>query len=403
MSGDNAADGKHMMNGNGTGDGASPVATATRSEVEPPELLPTPDLPDGRNAITAPPADSATEAVETAEASHGSTIAVVAAIIGNILVGIVKFIAAGISGSSAMVSEGIHSIVDSGNGMLVMLGMKRASKKANPEHPFGYGKELYFWTLVVAVMIFALGGGFSIYEGITHLMDAGHSAALGDPTLNYIVILVAAAIEGTSLFIAVRSFNAARGGIGPIRFIKEAKDPSLYTVVLEDSAAELGLVFAFLGVFLTHATGIPYFDGAASVLIGVLLCCVATVLLRETKGLLIGEGLKLSEINEIERIVEADKNVVECGRILTMFFGPSDLLVTIDATFKPECTRDDIASSIDSIERGIVARFPETGRIFIETESLRFTHEQAEQRDRIERARIEAGDVDLIGAEESAQ
>ena len=323
-------------------------------------------MPDGQDAR-----------VESGGEHGESPKAVIAAVLANIAIGIVKFIAAGISGSSAMISEGIHSIVDSGNGLLILYGMKRAERKPDLEHPFGYSQELYFWTLVVAVMIFALGGGFSMYEGISRILSITPETTLGDPTLNYVIIAISAAIEGVSLSVALREFNAARGDVSPLRFIREAKDPSLFTVVLEDSAAEIGLLLAFLGTLLGHLTGNPYFDGVASVLIGVLLACVAVILLRETKGLIIGEGFSAGELRKVARIVEADPNVRKCGRILSLYLGPHDLLVTIDVTFDEKADGDEIERSIDSIERSIVAAFPQTTRIFIEPEKLEFTEEGA--------------------------
>ena len=325
-------------------------------------------LPDGQDArIDLPDGEQ-----------HGeSPKAVIAAVLANIAIGIVKFVAAAISGSSAMLSEGIHSIVDSGNGLLILYGMKRASRKPDLAHPFGYSQELYFWTLVVAVMIFALGGGVSMYEGIHRIMEITPETQLGDPTLNYIIIAISAVIEAFSLSVALREFNKARGGTPPLQFIKEAKDPSLFTVVLEDSAAEIGLVLAFLGTLLGHLTGNAYFDGAASVLIGLLLACVAVILLRETKGLLIGEGLNPKELGEIEKIVEAGEHVTECGRILSLYLGPNDLLIAIDATFEPDIDRDEIDHSINAIERAIVRAFPQTTRIFIEPEDLRTTRRAA--------------------------
>lgn len=313
------------------------------------------------------------------EAKHESRGSVIAAIAANIAVGIVKLIAAAVSGSSAMISEGIHSIVDSGNGMLILLGQKKASRQPDLEHPFGYGHELYFWTLVVAVMIFALGGGLSMYEGISRIREIGPDTVLGDPTVNYIVIIAAMLIEGASLRVALKTFNKARGDVRPLAFIKQAKDPSLFTVVLEDSAAELGLLFALLGIFFSHLLNMPVFDGIASVLVGLLLVAVSALLLRETKGLLVGEGMRAPELREVEAIAEANPYVIECGRILTLYLGPNDLLLTMDVTFKKECTRDDIMHAIDQIEGQIVRRFPQTTRIFIESESLRFTYEQAEQ------------------------
>lgn len=330
------------------------------------------DAPDGQAARTG-----------EVEGPSESFAAIIAAILANIGIGIIKFIAAAISGSSAMVSEGIHSIVDSGNGLLLLFGMKRAARKPDLEHPFGYSHELYFWTLVVAVMIFALGGGFSIYEGIHNLVSIGPDTTMGNPLMSYIVIAASVVLEGFSLSVALRNFNKARGDVPPMKFIREAKDPSLFAVVLEDSAAELGLLVAFCGVFFGHMFNNPSIDAAASVVIGLLLCTVATILLRETKGLLIGEGMHADELREIERIVEADPQVIECGRILTLYLGPDDLLITLDATFTEGSTRDDIDEAIDRIERGIVTLYPQAKRIFIENENLRVTRAGAENMSRI--------------------
>ncbi len=304
--------------------------------------------------------------------AHGeSTIAVVAAVVANIAVGIVKFIASAISGSSAMFSEGVHSIVDSGNGLLVLLGIHRSKKPADSTHPFGYGKELYFWTLVVSILIFALGGGVSLWEGVQALRSVGPDTKLGDPTMAYIVLILALIIEGVSLSVALKQFNAARGTTRPMRFIKEAKDPSLYTVVLEDTAAEPGLLIALAGLFFGHLFNNPYFDGIAAVLIGLLLAGVAIILLRETKGLLIGEGMHRDELQEIQGIVEADEVVERCGRILTMYMGPKNLVVNIDASFKTDCTAEQVLSAVDRIEQGIKRRFPQAANVFIEAEGLK--------------------------------
>lgn len=326
------------------------------------------NLPDGQDARS-----------NTDEPQGESPKAVIAAVCANIAIGIVKFIAAFLSGSSAMLSEGVHSIVDSGNGLLILLGLHRAKRKPDLAHPFGYSQELYFWTLVVAVMIFALGGGVSIYEGIHRIMEITPETTLGDPTLNYIIIIISAIIEGASLVVALREFNAARGDVSPLRFIKDAKDPSLFTVVLEDSAAETGLLFAFLGTLLGHITGNPYFDGAASVLIGVLLACVSVILLRETKGLLIGEGLKVEELQQVAAIVERVPNVSKCGRILSLYLGPHDLLLNIDVTFDKKAGRDTIDQAINVIEHAIVTSFPQTTRIFIEPEDLKTTRSMAKR------------------------
>lgn len=314
--------------------------------------------------------------LETEKPKGESTISVIAAIAGNILVGIVKFIAAAISGSAAMVSEGIHSIVDSGNGILVLYGLHASKKKPDLEHPFGYGKTLYFFAFIVAVLIFALGGGVSIYKGITAYQTASASE-LGDPTLNYIIIVIAMIIEGVSLAIALRQVYKEKGDQTLWQFIKKGKDPSHFTVVLEDSAAEAGLIVALVGVFGAHQLGIPELDAIASIIIGALLVVVAVILLRETKGLLIGEGLDGDEIEQIVGIVETDDAVRKCGRVLSMYIGPDDMLLTLDIAFKPEIKEVEVMQAIDRIEAAVASRFPQANRIFIEVESLRNVNAQA--------------------------
>ena len=304
-------------------------------------------------------------------------IAVVAGMVGNIAVGVVKFIAAAISGSAAMLSEGVHSMVDSGNGILMLFGMRQSNKEEDYQHPFGYGKELYFWTMVVALLVFFLGGGISIVKGGLSLIDASNGAyEIGDTRLNYIVIFLGIIIEGTTLGIAIKQFNLARGDTGPIKFIRDTKDPSLYTVVLEDSAAELGLVVALVSTLLVKYTGNLYFDGAGSIIIGLLLCTVAVILLHETKGLLVGEGMKHSALDELRDIVEADDRVVSCGRILTMYMGPESLLIAIDATFNNTLSAHEVLLTVDDLERRLHARWPQATAVFIEAESMRSVLEQ---------------------------
>lgn len=323
------------------------------------------------------PATTAPQAEKPKEEGN-SLVAVIAAIVGNVLVGIVKFVAAGLSGSAAMFSEGIHSIVDSGNGALVLLGIKRSKHSPDEEHPFGYGKELYFWTLVVAVLIFMVGGGVSLMEGISHLQAITPDTKLGDPTLSLIVIGIAMVIEGITLSIAIKQFNKARGDMGPLKFISHTKDPSLYTVVLEDTAAETGLVLAFLGITTAHIFQNPYLDVAASICISFLLMIVAVILLTETKKLLVGEGLNKPETRQVVEIVESNPYVVDCGRVLSMYMGPKQLLITIDANFNPSASVIQILQAIDNIEAGIRAEFPDATRVFIEVESLRQVQAQAQ-------------------------
>lgn len=304
-------------------------------------------------------------------------VAVVAGMCGNIAVGLVKFVAAFISGSAAMFSEGIHSMVDSGNGMLMLFGMRQSQKKEDFLHPFGYGKELYFWTMLVALLIFFLGGGISILQGVMSIHDTMNGAhKMGSTTLNYVVVVIAMIIEGITLGIAIKQFNSARGTVGPIKFIKDTKDPSLYTVVLEDSAAELGLLVALISTILVDLTGNMYLDGAGSIVIGLLLVFVAIVLLSETKDLLVGEGMKHHSLDELRSIVEADERVMSCGRILTMYMGPHSLLIAIDVTFRPSLAAYDVLSCVDDLERRLSARWPQATAVFIEAESIRSVQEQ---------------------------
>jgi cation diffusion facilitator family transporter len=302
---------------------------------------------------------------------HGeSKGAVIAAVIANLIIAIIKFVAAFITGSSAMISEGIHSLVDTGNGGLLLLGLNRAKRPADEGHPFGHGKAIYFWSLVVAVSIFGIGGGMSLYEGISHIRHVAPEAVHADPTANYIVLAIALLVEGWSFSVAIKQFWKAKGSRSPWQFIKDSKDPSLYTVVLEDSAAMLGLIFAFLGVFFGHLFENPYLDGAASVAIGLLLMAVAFVLAFETKGLLLGEGVDAATLADIRRRVESDEAVDRAGDILTMYMGPHELLVNLGVQFKTDIGAKRMHDAIRRIEADLSGAYPECTRVYIEAESL---------------------------------
>lgn len=220
--------------------------------------------------------------------ASGSKIAIYAAIGGNLAIAMMKFTAAGLSGSSAMLSEGVHSLVDTGNGGLLLFGIHKSKQPPDATHPFGYGKELYFWALIVAVLIFGVGGGISIYEGILHLI---HPAPLEDPAWSYVVLGLATVFEAFVFIVAFRAFQDIKGEEQNIwQAIKTSKDPTTFTVLFEDAAALLGLIVAFVGIFLAHYFNNPYLDGVASVVIGVILATVAVLLVYESKGLLVGEG-----------------------------------------------------------------------------------------------------------------
>jgi cation diffusion facilitator family transporter len=300
----------------------------------------------------------------------GSRIAVVAAIIGNVTIAIIKFIAAAITGSSAMASEGIHSLVDTGNGGLVLRGMNEAKKPADESHPFGHGKSLYFWTQIVAISIFGIGGGMSLYEGISYIREVEPGAKMGDPTAAYLVLVISLVVEGGSFAVAVRQFMQAKGEMGVWQFVKKSKDPSLYTIVFEDSAAMLGLVFAFFGIFFGHLLNNPYLDGVASIAIGLLLMGVAGILASRTKGLLLGEGMSPAELADVRRRVESDPAVKRAGDILTMFLGPQDLLVNMGVVFVAGTTAEEMHKAIRRIETDLRRAYPEASRVYIEAESL---------------------------------
>ena len=244
-----------------------------------------------------------------------SRIAIFAAIAGNVAIAITKLIAAYFTGSAAMLSEGIHSLVDTGNGGLLLLGIRMSRKPADANHPFGRGKELYFWSLVVAILIFALGGGMSVYEGVTHML---HHQPPSDPTWNYVVLGFAFVFEGGSSFFALRAFRKEMSGQGVFRTIRDSKDPTTFTVLFEDTAALLGLIVAFLGIFLGHWFHNPYLDGVASIIIGLILAVVAGFLAYESKGLLIGEGVDQKTLASIRELAGADESVAEVRKSLTM-------------------------------------------------------------------------------------
>ena len=296
-----------------------------------------------------------------------SRLAVVAAIVGNVAIAAVKFVAAALTGSSAMLSEAIHSVVDTGNGSLLLLGIRQSARPADKSHPFGYGKELYFWTLVVAISIFGIGGGMSILEGIIHLL---HPAQLQNPLINYIVLGVSALFELGSWSVAMRQFGRVKGRRGMIRAIREGKDPSLFTVIFEDTAALFGLFIAFLGVFFGHELGNRYADGAASVAIGCMLAGVALWLATESKGLLVGESAEPEMVESILALVEEDEAVRHAGKALTMHLGPHEVLLNLEVEFAEGLPAEDIHTSIHRMERRIRGRHPEVKRIYIEVEAV---------------------------------
>lgn len=301
------------------------------------------------------------------EVGGESKTAIIAAIVGNLLIAVTKFIAAALTGSSAMLSEGIHSVVDTGNGGLMLLGIYKSKKPPDEAHPFGYGRELYFWALIVALTIFAVGGGVSIYEGIKHIQ---HPVEIENPVWNYAVLGLSFIFESISWFYGWKAFQATRRGQTIVRTIRESKDPTSYTVLFEDSAALIGLVIAFLGVFFGHYFNYPFFDGIASVFIGLLLCGVALFLGYKTKGLLIGETVEPEMTREICKIAEAEGSVEKTLKVLTIYFGPDEVLLTLELKFARDISAADLRVAIRKIELNIREKFPEITRVYFEAESL---------------------------------
>lgn len=304
---------------------------------------------------------------ETKTDGGESLTAIFAAIIGNLLIAVTKFVAAAFTGSSAMLSEGIHSVVDTGNGGLMLLGVYKSKKPPDEAHPFGHGRELYFWSLIVALSIFAVGGGVSIYEGIKHIQ---HPVEIENPVWNYAVLGLSFVFESISWFFGWKAFEKTRNGDGIFRAIHISKDPTNFTVLLEDTTALLGLIIAFLGVFFGHYFNFPFFDGIASVFIGLLLCCAALVLGYETKGLLIGEAVEREDLKDIKRIVSAEPHVEKVLNALTLYFGPNEVLLTLELQFEQNISAVDLRIAIRNIERRVQEKHPEITRVFYEAESL---------------------------------
>lgn len=300
--------------------------------------------------------------------AHSSNKAIFGAIAANLAIAISKFIATFFTGSSSMLSEGIHSLVDTGNGVLLLLGIKKSKKPADEKHPFGYGNEVYFWSFVVAVLIFALGGGVAIYEGIAHI---AHPKEISNPIWNYVVLVAAILFEGTSLLIALKEFNKTRGNAGFYKALVDTKDTSTAAVVIEDTAAVTGLVIALISLLLGQITGIEYFDGIGSLLIGVLLLGVSSFFALECKSLLIGEGLVEEEVEKINIVLLNDKNVTSFKRPLTLFFGPEEVLVNLNVDFKDELVSDEIEETVDRLESKIKKEIPSVNRIFIEADTIK--------------------------------
>ena len=291
--------------------------------------------------------------------------AIYAVLVGNSMIAVTKFAAAVHTGSSAMMSEGIHSLVDTGNQVLLLYGIKRSNKPASPGFPFGHGKEIYFWSFVVAMLIFALGGTVSIYKGWQHL---SHPTSISNFLINYAVLGFAIVFEGAALWVAFKEFNLSRGSRSIIRAITRGKDPTLFVVVFEDTAALLGLLVALGGLVAYQITGNPVFDALASIGIGVVLIFTALILALESKSLLIGESADPEVVSAIEELLDGNDSVSAVNEVATLHMGPEFIVVTVSIDVNDALAGGQIERTVTRLTRQIKATDPRIQRVFIETE-----------------------------------
>jgi cation diffusion facilitator family transporter len=286
---------------------------------------------------------------------------------GNLLIATAKFAAAWLTGSSAMLSEAIHSTVDTGNQGLLLHGMRQAAKPANVEHPFGHGLQLYFWTFIVAILIFGLCAGVAVVEGINKILNPH---PLENPVVNYVVLMLSVVFEGFTWIIALRAFRVGKGKRRWVDAIKSSKDPTVFTVLFEDTAALLGVLIAAVGIAAGQVFDLPVMDGVASVAIGLLLAVTASLLAYESQSLLTGEGVQPEVRASLRQLAEAERGVVRLNELLTMHFGPNDVLVALSLDFEDAQSASSVEDTVSRLERRIKAAHPEVTRVFIEAQSF---------------------------------
>jgi cation diffusion facilitator family transporter len=293
-----------------------------------------------------------------------NTWIVLLAMAANIAITLSKFVAAAFTGSSAMLAEGIHSLVDAGDGGLLLLGEHLARRPPDEDHPFGHGREIFFWSFLVAVVIFGVGGGISIYRGISHLL---YPAPVEEPFWNYVVLGIAFLFDGISWIFAFRAFHRAMPPNSTLlRHLHTSKDPSLYTVLLEDTSDLAGLLIAFSGVLIGHLTGNQYADGVATILIGLVLAAVAAFLAYESRGLLLGESADPASIRGMRELAKAQPGVLQVDPPMTVHLAPHQILLILGVRFRPELSLQEVQNTIDSIEASIRRAYPDVQRIFFE-------------------------------------
>jgi len=299
-------------------------------------------------------------------AGSASRKVIYAALAGNLLIAVTKFAAAWWTGSSAMLSEGVHSVVDTSNQLLLLYGINRAARPPDEDHPLGYGRELYFWSFIVALLIFSLGAGISFYEGVAHIREPVH---INDPFVNYIVLGASFIFEGATFLIALTEFNKTRGTLGYIEAVHVSKDPPSFLVLFEDSAALIGIVIAFIGTFAAAQLDMPVLDGVASIGIGVVLAVTAAFLARESKGLLIGEGARGRTMRSIRQIAAEQPGVERVNDLVTVHLAPDQVVAALSLEFRDELNTPQIEQAVAAIERRICKQHPEVSRIFVKPQS----------------------------------
>lgn len=298
--------------------------------------------------------------------SDSNKIVVYAALAGNLAIALVKFVAAYITNSSAMLSEAIHSVVDTLNEILLLYGMKKSQQSPNAQHPFGYGRELYFWAFIVSLMVFALGAVVSIYQGVQHVR---YPEEMLSPNLNYIVLGIAILCEGISWLVALKAFRKTKGQLGYFEAFRRSKDPTTFTVLFEDTAALCGLFIALIGIYLAHALNIPELDGVASIFIGIVLAISAILLARETKGLLLGESADPQLRDHLLLIAQEDDAVFSANGVLTEQMGADQVIASLSLEFEDHLTSDDIEACVNRIEAKIKQIHPEIMALFVKPQT----------------------------------
>lgn len=300
-------------------------------------------------------------------AGHGgSRMVIYAALAGNLAIALTKFAAAFFTGSSAMLSEGVHSLVDTGNGGLLLYGMHRAARPADSTHPLGHGRELYFWSFIVALLVFALGAGVSFYEGVVHILAP---EPVSNVKVNYIVLGLSFLFEGSSWLVALKEFRKQKGRQGWLQAVQSSKDPSVYTVLFEDSAALLGLTVAFAGILAAEIFEMPELDGAGSIGIALILGATAIFLARESKGLLIGEPASPEVQRKVLAIVQQDPAVQRANGVLTVHMGPEEIVAALSVEFEDHLAAPEIEACVERIEARLKKEMPEIARLFVKPQT----------------------------------